>query len=176
MDDAETEECQLKIWDTLGQEKFRCLNSAYYRNAHAAIVVVDASAPPQDSIAQIRSWVQELHDYLPENLPVFVVANKTDLEPELSRSSGAQSNTTVTKAYAKVKGYSFLRASAKANPNSVKAIFDTVLATIWFDLRTRALREKELKQGAGGTAVEVPGAPDASLVFDDENSKDLGRR
>ena len=45
MDDDKTEECKLKIWDTLGQEKYKCINSAYYRNAHAAIIVVDATKP-----------------------------------------------------------------------------------------------------------------------------------
>lgn len=58
---------------------------------------------------------------------------------------GPQTNTRLIKAFTKVKKYSFIRASTKTNPHSVDQIFDTVLAKIWFDLRTRAIKEKEMR-------------------------------
>lgn len=139
-------------------------------------MVVDASKPSEESIAQIQSWVQELYDYLPEDLPIFVVANKIDLELDHSRlSTTSQTNTGLIRAFVKTKGYSFLRASAKANPHSIDQIFDRVLAKIWLDLRTCALKEKEMKQGRGKEADDKLSFG-ASNIFDDDNSKDLGRR
>lgn len=32
---------QLNVWDTAGQEKFRALSKAYYKNAHVIIIVYD---------------------------------------------------------------------------------------------------------------------------------------
>jgi small GTP-binding protein len=43
MEEKASEVCKLQIWDTLGQEKYRCLNSAYYRDADAAVIVYDSS-------------------------------------------------------------------------------------------------------------------------------------
>ena len=43
VDPQETIKCKLCLWDTVGQEKFRSLNSAYYRGANGALVVYDVN-------------------------------------------------------------------------------------------------------------------------------------
>ena len=35
--------CKLQIWDTAGQERFRTITSAYYKGAHAVVIVHDLS-------------------------------------------------------------------------------------------------------------------------------------
>lgn len=49
---------QLQIWDTAGQEKFKSLTLAYYRNAHACVVVYDISNG--DSFLSCRNWIKEI--------------------------------------------------------------------------------------------------------------------
>ena len=56
MEENRGEVCKLQIWDTLGQEKYRCLNSAYYRDADAAVIVYDCSQA-QDPIPRLMSWL-----------------------------------------------------------------------------------------------------------------------
>ena len=41
--DVDDRQCKLQIWDTAGQERFRSITSAYYRGAHAIIIVYDLS-------------------------------------------------------------------------------------------------------------------------------------
>ena len=56
MEENRGEVCKIQIWDTLGQEKYRCLNSAYYRDADAAVIVYDCSQA-QDPIPRLKSWL-----------------------------------------------------------------------------------------------------------------------
>ncbi|KAJ6659043.1 hypothetical protein lerEdw1_019345 [Lerista edwardsae] len=68
----------LQIWDTAGQEKFKCIASAYYRGAEAIITVFDLT-----DIQTLDHTKQWLEDALRENDPgssfVFLVGTKKDL-------------------------------------------------------------------------------------------------
>uniref|UniRef100_A0A8I3PGS7 RAB36, member RAS onco family n=2 Tax=Canis lupus familiaris TaxID=9615 RepID=A0A8I3PGS7_CANLF len=66
----------LQIWDTAGQEKFKCIASAYYRGAQGEWM----NAISQPVFPLCRQW---LEDALRENEPgscfVFLVGTKKDL-------------------------------------------------------------------------------------------------
>eukprot|EP00128_Syssomonas_multiformis_P007911 Colp12_sorted_trinity150504_noHs@2133 len=47
----------LHIWDTAGQERFRSIAKAYYRNAHAILLVYDVFDPP--TMASVMNWLEE---------------------------------------------------------------------------------------------------------------------
>nr|XP_008532592.1 PREDICTED: ras-related protein Rab-36 [Equus przewalskii] len=68
----------LQIWDTAGQEKFKCIASAYYRGAQVIITAFDLS--DVQTLEHTRQW---LEDALRENEPgscfVFLVGTKKDL-------------------------------------------------------------------------------------------------
>ncbi|XP_069038002.1 ras-related protein Rab-36 isoform X2 [Lepisosteus oculatus] len=68
----------LQIWDTAGQEKFKCIASAYYRGAQVIITVFDLA-----DIRTLENTRQWLEDALRENEPnssfVFLVGTKKDL-------------------------------------------------------------------------------------------------
>ena len=34
---------KFQIWDTAGQERFRTITNAYYKNAHAIVIVYDTT-------------------------------------------------------------------------------------------------------------------------------------
>ena len=65
----------LNIWDTAGQEIYRSLTPMYYRNACAAIVVFDVTAP--SSFESVKNWVSELRTNEP-NIIIFICGNKID--------------------------------------------------------------------------------------------------
>ncbi|XP_025032675.1 ras-related protein Rab-36 isoform X2 [Python bivittatus] len=71
----------LQIWDTAGQEKFKCIASAYYRGAEVIITVFDLA-----DIQTLDHTKQWLEDALRENHPgssfVFLVGTKKDLLSE----------------------------------------------------------------------------------------------
>ncbi|XP_019520971.1 PREDICTED: ras-related protein Rab-36 isoform X4 [Hipposideros armiger] len=68
----------LQIWDTAGQEKFKCIASAYYRGAQVIITAFDLT--DMQTLEHTRQW---LEDALRENEPgscfVFLVGTKKDL-------------------------------------------------------------------------------------------------
>uniref|UniRef100_H3BED2 Ras-related protein Rab-36 n=1 Tax=Latimeria chalumnae TaxID=7897 RepID=H3BED2_LATCH len=68
----------LQIWDTAGQEKFKCIASAYYRGAQVIITVFDLA-----DIKTLEHTKQWLEDALKENEPgssfIFLVGTKKDL-------------------------------------------------------------------------------------------------
>uniref|UniRef100_A0A8C0G456 Ras-related protein Rab-36 n=1 Tax=Chelonoidis abingdonii TaxID=106734 RepID=A0A8C0G456_CHEAB len=68
----------LQIWDTAGQEKFKCIASAYYRGAEVIITVFDLA-----DIQTLEHTKQWLEDALRENEPgssfIFLVGTKKDL-------------------------------------------------------------------------------------------------
>ncbi|XP_059531983.1 ras-related protein Rab-36 isoform X5 [Myotis daubentonii] len=76
----------LQIWDTAGQEKFKCIASAYYRGAQVIITAFDLT--DVQTLEHTRRW---LEDALRENEPgscfIFLVGTKKDL---LSRAACEQ--------------------------------------------------------------------------------------
>nr|XP_055064797.1 ras-related protein Rab-36 isoform X1 [Misgurnus anguillicaudatus] len=68
----------LQIWDTAGQEKFKCIASAYYRGAQVIVTVFDMA-----DIKTLEHTQQWLCEALKENEPnscfVFLVGTKRDL-------------------------------------------------------------------------------------------------
>ena len=54
---------KLQIWDTAGQERFRTITGAYYKGAHAIIVVYDITR--EDSFKDIEEfWLTEVDDHM----------------------------------------------------------------------------------------------------------------
>ena len=66
---------KLQLWDTAGgQERFQTIARAYYRGAHAFILVYD-----EYNTDSLNSWRDKLREYGPcENVPVLILENKVD--------------------------------------------------------------------------------------------------
>jgi len=72
----------LNIWDTAGQEKFRSLVPLYTRGADLVVIVFDIAEP--ESFKGVEEWFNKIRGEYMLKCPVFVVANKIDLEAMLS--------------------------------------------------------------------------------------------
>ncbi|XP_039177020.1 ras-related protein Rab-36 isoform X1 [Crotalus tigris] len=68
----------LQIWDTAGQEKFKCIASAYYRGAEVIITVFDLA--DIQTLDHTKRWLEEaLQENRPGSSFVFLVGTKKDL-------------------------------------------------------------------------------------------------
>lgn len=55
----EGEVVKLQIWDTAGQERFRTITGAYYKGAHAILIVYDITK--KESFEDIDTfWIGEV--------------------------------------------------------------------------------------------------------------------
>ncbi|XP_034497911.1 ras-related protein Rab-36 isoform X3 [Ailuropoda melanoleuca] len=112
----------LQIWDTAGQEKFKCIASAYYRGAQVIITAFDLT--DMQTLEHTRQW---LEDALRENEPgscfVFLVGTKKDL---LSGAACAQAEVEAVRLANEMQA-EYWSVSAKTGEN-VKAFFSRVAA------------------------------------------------
>jgi Ras-related protein Rab-2A len=69
---------RIQIWDTAGQENFRSITRAYYKNSVCAMVVYDITN--RDSFEHIQNWIQDVKDQSPKTVLIVLVGNKIDLE------------------------------------------------------------------------------------------------
>ncbi|KAM3604762.1 uncharacterized protein V6R79_015913 [Siganus canaliculatus] len=76
--------CLINSWDTAGQEKFKCIASAYYRGAQVIITVFDMA--DIKSLDHTRQWLEEaMRENEPGSSFIFLVGTKSDLLPSEER-------------------------------------------------------------------------------------------
>ena len=71
---------RIQIWDTAGQENFRSITRAYYKNSACAIIVYDISR--RASFESISTWIEDCQNNSPKSVFMVLVGNKCDLEKE----------------------------------------------------------------------------------------------
>ena len=69
---------KLQIWDTAGQEAFRTITRAYYKNTVGVLLVFDINQ--RKSFDSVYSWLLEIRENSQPHVDVILVGNKTDLE------------------------------------------------------------------------------------------------
>ena len=71
---------KFQIWDTCGQEIYKSLISNFYRNSSLAVLVY--SIDNRESFIHIENWLNDLKSQANEDVRIFLVGNKADLEEE----------------------------------------------------------------------------------------------
>ncbi|KAM6899066.1 ras-related protein Rab-37-like [Lycodopsis pacificus] len=71
---------RLQIWDTAGQERFRSVTHAYYRDAHALLLLYDITS--RTSFDNIRAWLTEVHEYAQSDVVIMLLGNKGDMSSD----------------------------------------------------------------------------------------------
>lgn len=79
LDDGNNILVKLAIWDTGGQERFRTICNAYYRNISAAVIVYDTTN--SESIKSLKYWVNNIKRFNDNpNLLYLILGNKIDVD------------------------------------------------------------------------------------------------
>ena len=78
--DIEGQTFRIQIWDTTGQENFRCLTRSYFKNSVCAIITYDITN--KQSFDNIQDWINEVRNQVSNKVLLVLVGNKIDLEKE----------------------------------------------------------------------------------------------
>ncbi|XP_035606941.1 ras-related protein Rab-26 isoform X1 [Oncorhynchus keta] len=121
---------KLQIWDTAGQERFRSVTHAYYRDAHALLLLYDVTN--KASFDNIKAWLTEIHEYAQQDVVLMLLGNKADATHErvVKREEGEK--------LAKEFSVPFMETSAKSGLN-VELAFTAVAR----ELKHRSLKEPD---------------------------------
>ena len=69
---------RIQVWDTAGQESFRSITRAYFKNTAVAVIVYDITKP--ETFDNVQTWIEESKDQSPKTITLVLVGNKSDLE------------------------------------------------------------------------------------------------
>ncbi|XP_021420596.2 ras-related protein Rab-26 [Oncorhynchus mykiss] len=121
---------KLQIWDTAGQERFRSVTHAYYRDAHALLLLYDVTN--KASFDNIKAWLTEIHEYAKQDVVLMLLGNKADATHErvVKREEGEK--------LAKEFAVPFMETSAKSGLN-VELAFTAVAR----ELKHRSQKESD---------------------------------
>eukprot|EP00826_Nyctotherus_ovalis_P046250 TRINITY_DN5202_c0_g4_i4.p1 TRINITY_DN5202_c0_g4~~TRINITY_DN5202_c0_g4_i4.p1 ORF type:complete len:206 (+),score=83.02 TRINITY_DN5202_c0_g4_i4:217-834(+) len=112
---------KFQIWDTAGQDKYRSMNSLYYKDAAVALLVFGLNN--KESFVGARKWVEELREKGPSNILIVMAANKADLVLEQVVDLREAEN------YAASLGAQLFIVSAKESMN-IKEMFEHIALKI----------------------------------------------
>ena len=106
---------RIQIWDTAGQENFRSIARAYYKNSICACIVYDITN--RNSFNSVQSWIDDCTKQAPKSILLLLIGNKNDLNDkrEVQYEEGAE--------FAKKRNMIFLETSAKTG-NNIDNIFE----------------------------------------------------
>ena len=99
-------EYEVKLWDTIGQEKLRHLTKLFYSDSKIVIFVYDISE--RKTFEALKDyWVKDVHEKLGQDIIKGLVGNKIDkfIEEKVTQEEG--------EGYAKAIGARFILTSAK---------------------------------------------------------------
>ena len=109
---------RIQIWDTAGQENFRSITRAYYKNSVCALVVYDISS--RDSFNNVSTWIEDCRNNSSEKIFMVLIGNKSDLADK------RQVSTEEGRELAEKYEMKFYETSAKIGENVNDIFYDSV--------------------------------------------------
>ena len=97
---------RIQIWDTAGQENFRSITRAYYKNSVCAMVVYDITN--RESFEHVQNWIEDVRNQSPKTVLIILLGNKVDLDDD-RKVTYDEGNEFATK-----NGLLFMETSAKS--------------------------------------------------------------
>jgi Ras-related protein Rab-1A len=114
--DIDSKICKLQVWDTAGQDRFKCIVTSFYRNANGVIICFDLT--DFNSFRNVQTWYEEVKRYCPNQTPVILIGTKSDL------STNRMVSDEMIKTYIEQNQLSYLETSSKTNENVEKCFLD----------------------------------------------------
>jgi len=141
---------RIQIWDTAGQETFRSITRAYYKNSVCAFVVYDITN--KNSFQNVKSWIEDCRKQSPKTVFMVLIGNKVDLEDnrQVSYEEGS--------VFAEKNGMLFFETSAKTGKNIEEIFLKSSMEIAkkidsgFYDLSNDSCG---IKQGAGNGSITL---------------------
>lgn len=113
------------MWDTAGQEQFKCIIQSYYKSVAAAVCLFDVSRP--DTLDAAKEWIETVKSSTnAPHVPVLLVANKIDLAHGMYLIAEARS-------YCVENGYDFVETSVRKGTGLTCAM-ETIVQKVYDEL------------------------------------------
>ena len=71
---------KIQIWDTAGQESYKSVTRVFYRGAHFVFLTFDITR--EETFQDINDWLQEVKNHASEDVRIYLVGNKCELEQQ----------------------------------------------------------------------------------------------
>jgi len=120
---------KLQIWDTAGQEKYKCIMKSYYRGAICVFFIFDLT--DQHSFDDVACWLSEIKKYCDNNVKTYLIGNKSDLPTIINKNQ--------ILAFAEINNMKYYEISAKDNI-SVKTLFMDSINDVYIDICSGVLK------------------------------------
>lgn len=134
-DEKHETNAKIQVWDTAGQEGFKSITRAYYRNAACAIVVFDVTN--KKSFESARQCIQEIKEYSPHAL-LMLVGNKTDIHSVEDSEISMEEIKKISETY----DMPFMETSAKRN-RGVQELFQFCARRTYQAILSGKLKQNE---------------------------------
>ena len=131
---------KVQIWDTAGQERYKSITSTYYKGAKGAFIVYDITR--KSTFDNIDKWIGDLKNNGDENMIVYLVGNKSDLNDMRE----VRKDEAMTKS--EKFNIAFSETSALYGDN-IHKIFQDLMEKVYINFyrNVNTYREKEINKG-----------------------------
>ena len=131
---------KVQIWDTAGQERYKSITSTYYKGAKGAFIVYDITR--KSTFDNIDKWIGDLKNNGDENMFVYLVGNKSDLNDMRE----VRKDEAMTKS--EKFNIAFSETSALYGDN-IHKIFQDLMEKVYINFyrNVNINREKEINKG-----------------------------
>ena len=134
---VENRQYNLKLWDTIGQEKLRSLSKLFFKNSKIVVFVYDITN--KKSFIDLEDWHQEVKDIIGDETIKGVLGNKIDLftKEEVKDEEGEK--------YANTLNALFRTTSAKTEPQGFTQFLQELINEYDKKIHKDANKENNIK-------------------------------
>ena len=133
----ENKEYKFKIFDTAGQERYKCISTNTIQLADGFLIVF--SVTDKKSFELLDKWINNINDSVDINSKILILAgNKADIEDDKREVSREEAEN-----YANLNNFLYFETSAKSGLN-IKEVFNKLYEDI-FNLNKKLTDRKNIQ-------------------------------
>ena len=138
---------KLHIWDTCGQEIYRSIIKAFYKNSVIAIIVY--SVEDKKSFEDINFWNNEIKKQSESDHPIFLIGNKSDSEERIISKEEAEN-------YAICQNFNFFMETSAKTGENIKEIFEEIAIYLYNEYKDISISKDDSSFGRMNDSIKLP--------------------